>query len=318
MTTRREFLVGGLGAVAAASSVLSMAAAAVPSYPIVDTHTHFYDPERPQGVPWPGKDDKSLYRRVLPEDFAKFARPLGVTGTVIVEASPWVEDNQWLLDLAAKDPFVLGIVGNLPVGKPEFAGLAKRFAANSVFRGIRVNSGPLKTGLATPEYRADLKRLADADLELDINGGPELLPLVDQVAMLHPEMRIVINHLANVKIDGPHLNQEWLEGMQTAARHPRVYLKVSALVESAARDGRKVPQDSEYYAPILESVWKIFGEDRLVYGSNWPVSDRAGDYALVLRIVTDFFQNKGATATAKFFAANAKAAYQYPGRSKPA
>ena len=317
MTTRREFLVGSLGVAAAASGIHPAIGAAIPTYSIVDTHTHFYDPERPEGVPWPGKNDTSLYRRVLPEHFAKFAKPMGVTGTVVVEASPWVEDNQWVLDLAAKDSFVLGLVGNLPVGKPEFAGLLKRFATNPIFRGIRVNSGPLKAGLAVPEFLADVKRLADADLELDVNGGPELLPIVDQFATKLPDLRIVINHLANVKIDGPNLDPEWLAGMKSAAGHQRVFLKVSALVESAARDGRPASRDSEYYVPILESVWRIFGEDRLIYGSNWPVSDRAADYATVLKIVTDFFQSKGATATGKFFSANALAAYRYPDRSKP-
>src|SRR5262245_27953453 len=65
--------------------------------PIIDCHTHFYDPSRPGGVPWPGKDDKVLYRTVLPKQFREVAGPLGVTGTVVVEASPLVEDNQWLL-----------------------------------------------------------------------------------------------------------------------------------------------------------------------------------------------------------------------------
>ena len=310
MTTRRDFLVAGLGTLAAATG-WQCAAAAGPGYPIVDTHTHFYDPERPQGVPWPGKDDKSLYRRVLPEHFRAFAKPLGVTGTVIVEASPWVEDNQWVLDIAANDPFVLGLVGNLTPGKPEFAGHVKRFAANKLFRGIRVNSGALKAGLDSPEFLADIKRLEEADLELDINGGPELLPLVDQLATKLPNLRIVINHLANVRIDGPNLNAEWQAGMQAAARHKQVFLKVSALVESAARDGRMAPQDPQYYVPILESVWKTWDEDRLIYGSNWPVSDRAGDYKTVLKIVTEFFQSKGTAAAEKFFAKNAQAAYKY-------
>lgn len=313
MTTRREFLISGLGLIAAGCSLRPVSAAA-PSYPIVDTHTHFYDPERPQGVPWPGKDDKSLYRRVLPEHFAAFARPLGVTGTVVVEASPWVEDNQWVLDLAAKDPFVLGLVGNLTPGTSAFAGHLKRFAANPFFRGIRVNSGPLKTGLESAEYLSDIKLLADADLELDINGGPELLLLVDRLASKLPGLRIVINHLANVKIEGPKLNDDWLMGMKAASGHSNVFLKVSALVESAARDGRQAPKDSGYYAPILESVWQRFGEDKLIYGSNWPVSDRAGDYATVLKIVTDFFQTKGSVAVEKFFARNAKAAYKYADR----
>src|SRR3954469_15875 len=67
---------------------------------IIDTHTHFYDPTRPQGVPWPDKNDKILYRRVRPEDYRALPKPVPVQGTVVVEASAWLEDNQWILDLA--------------------------------------------------------------------------------------------------------------------------------------------------------------------------------------------------------------------------
>ena len=77
---------------------------------IIDTHTHFYDPTRPQGVPWPGPDEELLYRRVLPEDHRALAAPEGVTGTVVVEASAWLEDNQWILDLAAQTPWIVGLV----------------------------------------------------------------------------------------------------------------------------------------------------------------------------------------------------------------
>src|SRR4051812_48064042 len=84
---------------------------------VIDTHTHFYDPTRPQGVPWPPKTDAALYRPVYPDEFKAIAKPLGVTGTVVVEASPWLEDNQWLLDLAARDTFLLGIIGNVIPGR---------------------------------------------------------------------------------------------------------------------------------------------------------------------------------------------------------
>src|SRR5947209_6291608 len=76
---------------------------------IIDTHTHFYDPMRPQGVPWPPKEDKLLYRRVLPEHFQNLTKSQHVTGTVVVEASAWVEDNDWILDLAAKNPIIVGL-----------------------------------------------------------------------------------------------------------------------------------------------------------------------------------------------------------------
>ena len=104
---------------------------------IIDTHTHFYNPFRPQGVPWPEKDDEILYRRALPEDYKALAVPEGVTGTVMVECSPWVEDNQWVLDLAAADPFVVGLVGHLEPDDPEFAVHLERFASDPVFVGIR-------------------------------------------------------------------------------------------------------------------------------------------------------------------------------------
>ena len=74
---------------------------------IIDCHTHFYDPKRPQGVPWPDKGS-SLYRTVLPKDLRQLEQYKPVTGTVIVEASEWVEDNQWLLDLAKNEPFIVG------------------------------------------------------------------------------------------------------------------------------------------------------------------------------------------------------------------
>ena len=87
---------------------------------IVDTHTHFYDPYRPEGVPWPPQDNSLLYRRVLPDDYKAVALTEGVTGTVVVEASEWVEDNRWILELAATEPFIVGFVGNLDPESDDF------------------------------------------------------------------------------------------------------------------------------------------------------------------------------------------------------
>ena len=78
-------------------------------------------PTRPQGVPWPSTNDKILYRTVLPAEFVELSAKHGVVGTVVVEASPWLEDNQWILDQAKDNPIVVGFVGNLAAGSPEFA-----------------------------------------------------------------------------------------------------------------------------------------------------------------------------------------------------
>ena len=207
---RRTFLQTGAASLAAALPGAESAAAPR----IVDTHTHFYDPTRPQGVPWPGKGTP-LYRTVLPDDWAELALPHGVTHTVIVEASEWVEDNPWILDLAAKDKRIVGFVGNLDPLAPDFAANLKRFAANPLFRGIR-NRRPnaqLSNIVDTAEFCASMKLMADAGLELDVNGGGKAgLEAVAKLAAELPELRIVIDHVGGAG-DPRALKDEWKDGM---------------------------------------------------------------------------------------------------------
>ncbi len=280
---------------------------------IVDCHTHFYDPSRPEGVPWPAKDDAVLYRTVLPRNFLEQAAPLGVTQTVVVEASPRVEDNAWLLELAAANPAVVGVVGNLAPGTPQFAGLLKRFAANRRFRGIRINHDVLRTGLERPPFVADIGLIADLGLELDVNGGPETPADAARLAKKLPALTIVINHLANVDIAGGPPPENWLANMRAAAEHANMFCKVSALVEHARPNAAgRIPAEVDYYRPTLDAIWQAFGDDRLIYGSNWPVSDRFAPYRTVFAIVSDYVRGRGGAAAEKFFRSNARAVYRWP------
>lgn len=313
---RRTWLQGGLGVAiggALGSGPPSTSAAVEPivvptDLEIIDCHTHFYDPTRPEGVPWPGKGTP-LYRTVLPQHLREQKQFRRVTGTVVVEASPRVEDNAWLLQLAANDPFIVGVVGHLDPGQAEFAQILARFAANPLFRGIRVSSRLLKDPIAK-EVLNDLKLLADRGLALDVNGGPESFAAVASLAPQLPELRIVQNHISNVRITADSPPQLWLDNMQAAARHANVFCKVSALVEGAAPQGQKAPTDLEFYRPYLDAVWKAFGDDRLIYGSNWPVSERAADYFTLQRLALEYVAEKGPAVLAKFCSQNAKTAYR--------
>jgi L-fuconolactonase len=307
MNSRRAFVTSALAGIATASLH-----ADGPADDIVDTHTHFYDPTRPQGVPWPGRDDKLLYRRVLPDDFRRIARPLGITGTVVVEASPWVEDNQWLLDLADKDAFLLGIVGRLLPSSDDFARDLRRFARNRKFRGIRINHDELRVALDRDAHFDRLKLLVEHNLELDVNGGPDMPADVARLARRLPDLRIVINHAANVRQEGKDPPRAWQEGMAAAAQRPRVFCKVSALVEATGKRDGTAPGEVAFYRPTLDVLWQRFGEDRLLFGSNWPVSDPAAPLSRVVAIVREYFQAKGREASAKFFRRNAQTAYAWP------
>jgi L-fuconolactonase len=277
------------------------------SFAIIDTHTHFYDPSRAEGVPWPSRDEKRLYRTVLPKHYRALIVPRPVTGTVVVEASPWVEDNQWVLDLAAKDPFILGLVGNLPVGTREFAGHLKRFAANKLFRGIRIRDQKLDD----PAFIADLKLLTDHDLSLDLVNGGDILLFADKLAKMLPSMRIIIDHLAGLVVDGKEPPAEWVGKVKTLVPRQNVYFKLSGLVEGTGRSDGSAPRDVEFYRPVLDAIHVMLGPDRLIYASNWPVSELFAPLATVEGIVADYFRSYGEKTEEQVFSQSAQTAYRW-------
>ena len=293
---RRTFLA------AAAGAAVLPAATVLPST-IIDTHAHFYDPSRPQGVPWPPKTETLLYRTVLPDEFVRVTKPFGVTGVIKVEASAWLEDNQWVLDLAAKNPVIVGSVGRLEPGTPDFRKNLARFHQNRLFRGIRL--GKIQDG---PEFLADLKEMAGAGLELDAIGPPALLAQLVRLTDQVPNLRVVINHMPfdAPKDDGPR--KEYQAALAELGKRPQVYSKVSGVVRSV--DGR-VPNDAAFYRPALDELWNTFGADRLIYGSNWPVSEKIAPYSTVFKVVREYFSSKGQAATDKYFWKNSKAAYRW-------
>ncbi|MBI5383178.1 MAG: amidohydrolase family protein [Verrucomicrobia bacterium] len=315
---RREFLRNAALGLACAGTMPAPLAGEEPAATlepvVIDTHTHFYDPSRPQGVPWPPKDDAVLYRTVLPGTYRALPQPRAVTGTVVIEASPWLDDNQWVLDLAEKEPFIVGFVGNLPAGQPAFREQLKRFSGHPVFRGIRLRPAPAKSRWEDSRFIADLKLLAESDLSLDLVGGPEILELAARLARAVPPLRIVIDHLAGLRIDGKALPGEWVEAMQTAAKYPSVFCKVSGLVEGSGQRDGKAPRDTEFYRPTLDAIWRLCGDDRLVYGSNWPVCEHYAAVATVQRIVLEYFTAKGSAALEGVLSGNARRAYKWTHR----
>jgi L-fuconolactonase len=313
--SRRSWLAGGLSGLAGLRLGATLAQEPASGLDIIDCHTHFYDPTRPEGVPWPEKGT-SLYRAVLPKHLHALKQYRRVTGTVIVEASSQVEDNAWLLDLAKDDPFIVGIVGHIDPGTPEYARHVKRFHANPLFRGIRISSNQLRDLLARKKL-TDLELLADLDLALDVNGGPETPAMIAKLAGQLPKLRVVLNHIGNVRITSDAPPRDWQEGIRLAAEHPNVFCKISALVEGAGRDGKKPPGNLAFYQPYVDIVWNAFGDVRVIYGSNWPVSELAADYETLQRIVMEYALAKGPAVTRQFCSLNAKLAYKWverPGR----
>ena len=273
---------------------------------IVDAHTHFYDPTRKQGIPWPPKDNKLLYRTVLPANFRDVANPCGVTNTVVVEASVWVEDNEWILELAKNDPTIVGFVGNLDTEDPAYISNLDRLSQNQIFGGGRLRRNELHN-VGRDGTIGAMKALCDRDLEMDLLAQPGDLKTVASIATQIPDLRIVCNHVAHVLVTGTKPDPEWIAGLNAIAAHENVYMKVSGFVECAKQ--QPAPGDPGYYKPTFDAMWDTLGEDRLIYGSNWPVCERSGSYATVFGIADAFFSDKGKDARKKYFVENGRRAY---------
>lgn len=275
----------------------------------VDAHIHLYDTTRPGGVPFPNPEETLIYRPMLPRDIRSAAEPVGIRGAVFVECSPIVEDNQWVLDLVADEPFICAVVGNLDPEREGFPALLERFASNPHFRGIRIRTGR-RMNFDHPQLRPNLGALAATGLTLDVNlQGQEILRMA-QLAREVPSLRIMVDHMAFVPVTGKAPDPVWIEQMKSFKNLPNVFCKVSRYTEQAVI--QPGPLDTAYYAPTFEALWQIFGQDRLAYGSNWPPCLQAGEYSRTVVLAHDFFQTKGPGPLAKVMGANTAAFYGGP------
>jgi predicted TIM-barrel fold metal-dependent hydrolase len=304
---RRTFLTS-----AAAASALPLANAA-DSIPIIDCHIHLFDPSRVQGVPWPPKDDPVLYKTALPDRYRKIAVPLGIVGAIEVEASPWFDDNQWVLDIAAKDKIVVGTIGDLEPDKPAFRKQLDTLHKNPLFRGIRYGNlwdRDFTAMIGNAHFIAGLKAMADADLVMDTaNPDPRLIADLVRLSDKVPSLRIVIDHLPRlVKPTEAAARREYEGNLRELGKRKQVYCKVSGVVEKV---NGKVPEDPAYYKTKIDELWDVFGEDRLIYGSDWPNSDTWAEYPVELKVVRAYFTAKGQTAAEKYFWKNSIPAYKW-------
>jgi L-fuconolactonase len=305
--SRRNFLAT---ATVAASAAVKAVNAQAQLIPIIDTHIHLFDQTRPQGAPYVGNPGNT--EPALPNTYRKLA-PLGIVGAIEIEASPWIEDNLWVLEVAATDSIMVGAVGNLQPDKPEFAEYLDRYHRNQLFLGIRYGNiwgYSLVNQVTNPVFIEGLKLLQQADLVLDTaNPDPDLIQAVIRVTDMIPGLRVVIDHVPAMLRQLDANGRAAIDGnMRELAKRPQVYIKVSSVMIVAS--GQPVT-DPTVYKPNLDYLFQTFGEDRLIFGSDWPNSVAADNLTTIVQIVQDYFYAKGSAVAEKYFWRNSLAAYKW-------
>jgi predicted TIM-barrel fold metal-dependent hydrolase len=279
---------------------------------MIDTHIHLFDQTRPQGAPYAGGSENK--EPSLPARYRRLAAPLGIVGAIAVEASPWVEDNLWLLEVAETDPIMIGVIGNLQLEKPEFKEYVERYHKNRLFLGIRYGNlwnYSLVKQVSNLSFLEGAKLLQQAGLLLETaNPQPDLLDAIIKLSDQVPNLRIVIDHLpAMLRRPTDGRGRAAIEAsIRELAKRDRIYAKVSEVLQVI--DG-KPSMDAARYKTTLDYLFDSFGEDKLVFGSDWPNDAAAVNLPSIVRIVKDYFTSKGRAVAEKVFWKNSVAAYKW-------
>jgi len=250
----------------------------------IDAHQHFWKYSAEE-YPWIGKGMERLARDHLPADLAGLAAAEGIDGTVAVQARQSLEESRWLLELAAADPLVRGVVGWVDLRSTHVADQLRELAQRPKFVGVRhvVQDEPDPRFLLGESFLHGIRQLADVGLTYDLLLYPHQLPAAVELVGRFPEQPFVLDHLAKPRIKAGELDP-WRRDLEALAAHGNVLCKLSGMVTEADWQGWKRSD----FTPYLDVALETFGPGRLMIGSDWPVCTLAAGYADVIGIVRDF------------------------------
>jgi L-fuconolactonase len=271
---------------------------------VIDAHVHLWALPRnappmsdnatfPTGccgsVPWMEVDR-------MPSDYDARVGGPKVDKVVLIESSVGVtpdkiiQSNLWMLQAAAADGKILSVVGNLDVTQAAatFSQQVTQLAANKKWVGVRIGGGIFQPNMPAafsnlqPNVMTNLTLMAKQGLEIDTLGIPGAV--LSQIGAAVPGLTIVMDHFAG-KPTTFDVEDAWKADMQAAAGYAGLNIKVSDVHKLSSKVVTGLPagltqfqpvSNSSLYAPTLEFLWRTFGEDRLIFGTNWPVSDAGG------------------------------------------
>ncbi len=247
---------------------------------IIDSHQHFWDLERVE-YPWLVPAYGPIYRSFHPDELEPQLQAAGVDRTVLVQSANSFEDTEAMLAQASTHSWIGAVVGWVPLEEPAAAASAldERLMAHPAFRGVRHlnHNEPDPDWLVRPAVIDGLRVLQARRLVFEVVAVyPLHLGHVPTLARACPELRIVIDHLAKPPIASGDLSA-WKADLATAAAQPNVAAKVSGL-NTAADWGTWTAED---LVEVIGHAVDVFGVDRLMFGSDWPVAILAGDYEKV-------------------------------------
>lgn len=272
---------------------------------VIDAHQHFwqYDPVRHD---WIDDTMATIRRDFLPADLKKIYTENGINGCVAVQADQTLTETDFLLDLADQNDFIKGVVGWVDLRSNQLESVLEPYKTRQKLKGFRhVVQGEIDHNfLLRPEFLNGISIIQKKGYTYDILVFPHQLGAVLEFVSLFDTMPFVIDHIAKPYIkDG--FFKGWANQMMAIAKHENVYCKLSGMITEADY----ATWTPEQIYPYLELVLKAFGSKRIMFGSDWPVCQVAGNYDSVKDLITQFITTLSTDEQAAIMGENAVAFY---------
>lgn len=249
----------------------------------VDSHQHFWQLSRGD-YQWLSPAMGILYRDYLPVDIEHHLRESHVGYTVLVQAAASLEETEFMLTLAENNEFITGVVGWVDLNSPAVIQQMKQFSRSKYFKGIR----PMLQDIADPNWILDdsftpvFEYLIEHDMCFDALVNSTHLDAILLLLKRFPDLNLVIDHAAKPQISHDFTRQllcsDWYNKMSDIANETNALCKISGLV-TEARISNKQPIHFSQLKPYFETLYALFGAERLMWGSDWPVVTLAAEFS---------------------------------------
>jgi L-fuconolactonase len=272
---------------------------------IVDAHQHFWDPARGD-YGWLTPDNP-IHRVFATADLRPLLVQTGVDATILVQAAPTPAETDYLLAIAQKSRFILGVVGWIDLAAANAASEVRRRADEPLFLGVR----PMLQDLADPHWILQpsltpaLNAITAEGLVFDALVLPHQLGVIAELAQRHPQLSIVLDHAAKPSLGNASAMAGWARGIEKLAVHANVTCKVSGLMTELQPGAG--PDDIK---AAVAHLFDAFGPQRLIWGSDWPVLTLAGDYTAWFELAREAIAAKDSSAVRAVMGDNALRIYR--------
>ncbi|MGW3966796.1 amidohydrolase family protein [Amycolatopsis sp. NPDC005003] len=272
---------------------------------MIDAHHHLWDPSRRE-YPWMAGDAMDPIRRPYTvDDLRAVTKAAGVHATVLVQTVSSEAETAEFLATAAAEPVIAGVVGWVDLTAGDVADRLAAFDGPLVGIRHQVEGEPDDDWLLRPEVVAGLSTVAAAGLAFDLLVRPAQLPAATELALRLPELRLVLDHAAKPPIAAGEW-EPWASGVAALAARENVVCKLSGLVTEADWTGWEVGHLRRYVDHVLD----VFGPERLLFGSDWPVCELAASYEVVLDAAIALTGSLSDAERLAVFEHNARAVYK--------